>query len=42
MQSMVGLVNLASYYAIGVPLGFLLIIMFQFGIKVGSYDKLTN
>uniref|UniRef100_A0A1J3G546 Protein DETOXIFICATION n=1 Tax=Noccaea caerulescens TaxID=107243 RepID=A0A1J3G546_NOCCA len=33
MQSMVALVNLASYYAIGVPLGFLLIIMFQFGIK---------
>ncbi|CAA7061461.1 unnamed protein product [Microthlaspi erraticum] len=33
MQSMVALVNLASYYAIGVPLGFLLTIMFQFGIK---------
>uniref|UniRef100_A0A1J3DKU5 Protein DETOXIFICATION n=1 Tax=Noccaea caerulescens TaxID=107243 RepID=A0A1J3DKU5_NOCCA len=33
MQSMVALVNLASYYAIGVPLGFLLIIMLQFGIK---------
>uniref|UniRef100_A0A1J3JQT6 Protein DETOXIFICATION n=1 Tax=Noccaea caerulescens TaxID=107243 RepID=A0A1J3JQT6_NOCCA len=33
MQSMVALVSLASYYAIGVPLGFLLIIMLQFGIK---------
>ncbi|XP_020877783.1 protein DETOXIFICATION 25 isoform X1 [Arabidopsis lyrata subsp. lyrata] len=33
MQSMVAFVNLASYYAIGVPLGVLLIYVFNFGIK---------
>lgn len=34
MQSMVAFVNLASYYAIGVPLGVLLIWVFHFGVKV--------
>ena len=34
MQSMVAFVNLATYYAIGVPLGFILINIFHFGVKV--------
>ena len=34
MQSMVAFVNLATYYAIGVPLGFTLINIFHFGVKV--------
>ncbi|KAF3535183.1 hypothetical protein F2Q69_00018975 [Brassica cretica] len=33
MQSMVAFVNLATYYAIGVPLGFILINIFHFGVK---------
>jgi len=39
MQSMVALVNLASYYAIGVPLGVLLVYVFNFGIKVHIYEN---
>ncbi|CAN8300355.1 unnamed protein product [Cochlearia groenlandica] len=33
MQSMVAIVNLASYYAIGVPFGIILICIFHFGVK---------
>ncbi|CAH2072500.1 unnamed protein product, partial [Thlaspi arvense] len=33
LQSVVAIVNLASYYAIGVPFGFILIFILDFGVK---------
>jgi len=34
MQSIVAVVNLASYYAIGIPLGLILTYVFHLGVKV--------
>lgn len=43
MQSMVAFVNLATYYGVGIPFGFILINIFSFGVKVhNSYSSILN
>lgn len=42
MQTIVAFVNLASYYAIGIPFGVLLGWIFHLGVKVRIYLKLDN
>ena len=42
MQSIVAVVNLVSYYAVGIPLGLILTYVFHLGIKVTLILLSTN
>lgn len=40
MQSVVAVVNLVSYYAVGIPLGLILTYVFHLGVKVLKFQIL--